>query len=144
MRRRDFATVLGGSAALPLAARAQQLAMPVIGFLNSTSPGPWARYVDAFRSGLKSQGFVEGENVTIEFRSAEGNYDRLPAMAADLVRRKVAVLVSTGGSPKGAECTVGQACTSAGGVTPSAGAILLCMGLRGGKCFGRSGSLSLH
>jgi putative ABC transport system substrate-binding protein len=71
--------------------------MPVVGFLNSASAAAWANYVTAFRSGLKENGFVEGQNVAIEFRWGEGQYDRLPAMAADLVRRKVAVLVSTGG-----------------------------------------------
>jgi putative ABC transport system substrate-binding protein len=73
--------------------------MPVIGFLNSASPQPFANYVAGFRAGLKETGYVDGQNVVIEFRWAEGHYDRLPEMAADLVRRKVAVLVSTGGSP---------------------------------------------
>jgi putative ABC transport system substrate-binding protein len=71
----------------------------VIGFLNSTSPQPFAKYVAGFRAGLKETGYVDGQNVAIEFRWAEGHYDRLPEMAADLVRRKVAVLVSTGGEP---------------------------------------------
>ncbi len=73
--------------------------MPVVGFLNSASPGPFKNYVAGFRAGLKETGYVDGENVTIEFRWAEGDYDRLPEMAADLVRGKVAVLVATGGSP---------------------------------------------
>jgi putative tryptophan/tyrosine transport system substrate-binding protein len=99
MRRREFVTFLGGSvAAWPLAALAEQ-ALPVIGFLNSASPIPWKDYVAGFRAGLKETGFVDGQNVTIEFRWAEGHYDKLPGMAADLVRRKVAVLVATGGSP---------------------------------------------
>jgi putative ABC transport system substrate-binding protein len=98
LKRREFVTLLGGAAAWPFAARAQQQTVPVVGFLNSTSPGPWTRYVDAFRGGLKSQGFAEGQNVAIEFRWAEGRYDRLPALAADLVNRQVAVLVATGGS----------------------------------------------
>jgi putative ABC transport system substrate-binding protein len=101
MRRREFIAVLGATAmpALwPRAARAQA-AVPVVGFLNSASPAAWANYVAGFRAGLKETGFVEGQNVVIEFRWAEGHYDRLPGMAADLVRRKVAVLVSTGGSP---------------------------------------------
>jgi putative ABC transport system substrate-binding protein len=73
--------------------------MPVIGFLNSASPQPFANYVSGFRFGLKQTGYIDGQNVTIEFRWAEGHYDRLPEMAADLVRRKVAVLVCTGGPP---------------------------------------------
>jgi putative tryptophan/tyrosine transport system substrate-binding protein len=98
LRRREFIIVLGGAASWPLAARAQQQ-MPVIGFLCSASSAPWAHFVAAFRAGLEEIGYVDGRNVTIEFRWAEGVYDRLPAMAADLVRRKVAVLVSTGGVP---------------------------------------------
>jgi putative ABC transport system substrate-binding protein len=100
VRRRQFLGLLGGATAMTtasLAARAQQ--MPVVGFLNSSSPGPWAQFVAAFRAGLKETGFGEGQNVAIEFRWAEGQYDRLPAMASDLVRRKVTVLVATGGIP---------------------------------------------
>jgi putative tryptophan/tyrosine transport system substrate-binding protein len=99
MRRREFIAFVGCTAAAwPLATRAES-AMPVIGFLNSASSQPFANYVASFRAGLKTTGYVDGQNVVIEFRWAEGHYDRLPEMAADLVRRKVAVLVSTGGSP---------------------------------------------
>jgi ABC-type uncharacterized transport system substrate-binding protein len=100
MRRREFIAFVSCTAASwPLAARAEQSAVPVIGFLNSASPQPFANYVAGFRAGLKETGYIDGQNVTIEFRWAEGHYDRLPEMAADLVRHKVAVLVSTGGTP---------------------------------------------
>jgi len=99
MNRRAFITLLGGAVAWPLAARAQQAVMPVIGFMSAISPEVSIDLLEAFRRGLKEGGFAEGQNVAIDFRWARGQYDRLPAMAADLVNRRVNVIVAVGGDP---------------------------------------------
>jgi ABC-type uncharacterized transport system substrate-binding protein len=94
MRRREFITLLGGAVAVPVAARGQQSSMPVVGFLSAVSEAATVKHQVQFRRGLRETGFVPGQNVAIEYRWAEGQYDRLPGMAADLVRRKVDVIVT--------------------------------------------------
>ena len=95
MHRREFITLLGGAAvAGPIAVHAQQSAMPVIGFLSGVSPGPFAHRLAVFRQGLKETGFIESQSVAIEYRWAEGQYDRLPNLATDLVGRRVVVIVA--------------------------------------------------
>jgi putative tryptophan/tyrosine transport system substrate-binding protein len=97
MRRRDLLLLLGGAMTAARTPRAQQKPMPVIGFLSSTSPGPYAPYLAAFRQGLSETGYIEGQNVAIEYRWAEGQFDRLSVLAADLVGRKVDVIATSGG-----------------------------------------------
>jgi putative ABC transport system substrate-binding protein len=100
MRRREFITLLGGAAATwPVAVRAQHAAVPVVGILASVSPGPYARFIEAIKQGLREAGYVEGRNVAIEYRWADGQYDRLPQLATELVDRGVAVIILVGGGP---------------------------------------------
>jgi putative ABC transport system substrate-binding protein len=97
VNRRSFISLLGSAAAWPLAARAQQRTTPMIGYLSGGAPGPFASFLTAFREGLARTGYIEGQNVAIEYRWAEGHYDRLPALAADLVDRKVDLIAASGG-----------------------------------------------
>ena len=99
MNRRELILGIGGLISAPFSARAQQKAMPVIGFLSSASPGSFAPFLAAFKQGLSEAGYTEGQNVAVEYRWAEGHYDRLPTLAADLVGRKVDLIIASGGTP---------------------------------------------
>jgi putative ABC transport system substrate-binding protein len=142
MKRRDLLALFGSTVAVPLAAHAQQQAMPVVGYLSSGSPNPGAPYMVAFQQGLSEIGYAEGKNLTIEYRWAEGNYDLLPALAADLVGRKVDLIATVGGTPsalaaKGATSTIPIVFSGVGG--PVGSKLVASLARPGGNLTGFSG-----
>jgi putative tryptophan/tyrosine transport system substrate-binding protein len=139
LRRRDFTTLVGGALVWSLGASAQQPATPVIGFLSSGSPGPFRQFLDAFHQGLNEEGFVEGRNVAIEYRWAEGQFARLPELVADLVARRVSLIAATGGTvsasaAKGATSTI--PILFIGGPDPVADGLVTSLNRPGGNATG--------